>query len=370
MMEMRGNSDGSEIFLGKLSKHKELKSVARASSGLSKRMLTRYSHSLPASMRARRSQADPGIGLSSDIDIGAAGNTVALETSLEDKGALLEGDGIIDRNIEDKRADSLQAPSQGNRVPTIDGQVAVILSKVTFSSIMEGSGGSKSKNSITEPNQNIEVMEAPAATCLQMLRDGPSDDSKSHLPLKKPKSLPIKEAIQQDKVPRQHVSRTSTGDNETASEREMVTDLEEKQRECVSLDAMTLSTQEICKDTYQRLDHLEETIRDLELSISQISCQGSTELMFPQNFLQQPGPKDVKKGERKMDAIMSKCSKANFANVELDCQDLKLHEARSSPAETSSSSSKPPLLPKPQFLFNSNLQVHVFDISLVLLLTL
>lgn len=152
------------------------------------------------------------------------------------------------------------------------------------------------------------------------------------------------------------------------SEREMVTDLEEKQRECASLDAMTVSSREICKDTYQRLDHLEETIRDLEMSISQISCQASTELVFPQNLLEQPGPKDVKKGERKMDASVSRCSQANFVNVESDCQDLKQCEASSSPAKSPSSSCKPPLLPKPQFLVNGNLQVHVFDIFLVLLL--
>lgn len=288
----------------------------------------------------------------------------ALETSLEDKCAWLEGEDVI----EDKQANSLQTSSQGDGLPKLDGQVAVILSKVSLSSFQEGSGRTESQNSITEPNsevnQNLEALDTLGATCTPMQRDHPSDCSRSPLPSKKLQSPPKQEATKQDMVPRQpiHLGCPSTGDDEMG--KETVTDLEEKQKECAALDAMTLSSREICKDTYQRLDHLEETIRDLEMSISQISCQASTRLMFHNNLLEQLGPKDVQIGERQMDASVSRCSQANFENVESDCQDLRLCEASNSPPK---SYSKPPLLPKPQFLLNGNLQVHVFDISLVLL---
>ncbi|KAJ6658228.1 hypothetical protein lerEdw1_001495 [Lerista edwardsae] len=360
----RGSSASPGVLLGTLSKREQkLKPAACASPGLSKRALTTYSHSLPAPMRAQGPRADPGIGLSCDVDPGAGGSIAALE----DKGAWLEGEDII----EDKQANSLPTSSQGDRLPPVDGQVAVILSKVSLSSFMEGSGRSESQNSITEPksevNQSMGFLETPGAACTPTQRYNPPDCSRSPLPSKNPKSPPNKEATKQDMVPRQPINLgcASTGDDGMG--REMVPDLKEKQRECAALDAMTLSSQEICKDTYQRLDHLEETIRDLEMSISQISCQASSGLMFSNNLLEQLGPKDVKKGESQMDASVSRGSQAKFENVESDCQDLRQIEASSSPPRSYSSGSKPPLLPKPQFLLNGNLQVHVFDISLVLL---
>ncbi|XP_015267913.1 PREDICTED: SRC kinase signaling inhibitor 1 [Gekko japonicus] len=57
---------------------------------------------------------------------------------------------------------------------------------------------------------------------------------------------------------------------------------EDQQKEHMSLDNTTLSSHEICKDTYRRLDNLEETIRELEMAISEISFPAPMEFTFPQ----------------------------------------------------------------------------------------
>ncbi|XP_053115933.1 SRC kinase signaling inhibitor 1 isoform X11 [Hemicordylus capensis] len=371
MVEINGDSKSPEVLLEKLSKNeRKLKSLACASFALFKKASTTYSHSLPASARSWGSWPDPGIGLSYDVDHATRGDTVALEavrTSQKDKVAQLEGEDMMILNVGDKQTRSQQISFERTRVHAAEIQEAVMLSEVTFdyktaSSPMEGGEmltGLDSKNHIAEPknedaNQGKEEvaspLKAPDAACRQIQRDHLSDGSRSCLPLQNPKFPVNKEAIEHDIVSRPKPVDLVQEKMKTEIGRELVTDLEEKQRECASLDAMTLSSREICKDTYQRLDHLEETIRDLQMTITEISHQASTELMFPQNLL------EGKKGKIKMYTGMSGCNHDDFRNVASGCQDLKWYEASHSIPKSSASSSKPPLLPKPQFLLNSDPQ--------------
>ncbi|NWV33109.1 SRCN1 inhibitor, partial [Grantiella picta] len=92
---------------------------------------------------------------------------------------------------------------------------------------------------------------------------------------------------------------------------------------------------DIAEDTYQRLDSLEETIRELEMTISEISSHPAVELAFPKDSLgrqeAERSPGDLGRGS---------CD---------DATALDLSRAKDGAASTSSPSrTKPPLLPKPQ----------------------
>ncbi|NXL39628.1 SRCN1 inhibitor, partial [Glaucidium brasilianum] len=104
--------------------------------------------------------------------------------------------------------------------------------------------------------------------------------------------------------------------------------------------SMTLRSKEIYEGTYQRLDSLEETIRELEITISEISSHPSAEFVFPKELLGQAGPKDA-----------SKESKEGLGDLQHgSCDDgtvLDLSRAKDDESP-SPSKPKPPLLPKPQ----------------------
>ncbi|XP_029821719.1 SRC kinase signaling inhibitor 1, partial [Manacus vitellinus] len=104
----------------------------------------------------------------------------------------------------------------------------------------------------------------------------------------------------------------------------------------------TPGSKELYEDTYQRLDSLEETIRELEMTISEISSHPSVESVFPKNLLGPAGPKEAGKETRKGLGDLSQRS----------CDDgtvLDLSQARDdAPRSPSPSKTKPPLLPKPQ----------------------
>ncbi|NWU55816.1 SRCN1 inhibitor, partial [Dromas ardeola] len=106
--------------------------------------------------------------------------------------------------------------------------------------------------------------------------------------------------------------------------------------------SMTLRSKEIYEGTYQRLDSLEETIRELEITISEISSHPSAEFVFPKELLGQTGSKDA--GEKTREGVgdlrHSRCD---------DGTALDLSQAKDDAAESPSpSKTKPPLLPKPQ----------------------
>ncbi|NWV86620.1 SRCN1 inhibitor, partial [Dasyornis broadbenti] len=92
---------------------------------------------------------------------------------------------------------------------------------------------------------------------------------------------------------------------------------------------------DVAEDTYQRLDSLEETIRELEMTISEISSHPAVEFAFPKDSL---GSREAER--RPGDFGRGSCDEATA----LDLSQAKDGTARSpSPSRT-----KPPLLPKPQ----------------------
>ncbi|KAM7081908.1 LOW QUALITY PROTEIN: SRC kinase signaling inhibitor 1 [Ciconia maguari] len=99
---------------------------------------------------------------------------------------------------------------------------------------------------------------------------------------------------------------------------------------------------EICEGTYQRLDSLEETIRELEITISEISSHPSAEFVFPKELLGQAGCEDASEEitEGLGDLKHSSCDNGTA---------LDLSQAKDdAPESPSPSKTKPPLLPKPQ----------------------
>ncbi|NXU42089.1 SRCN1 inhibitor, partial [Drymodes brunneopygia] len=89
---------------------------------------------------------------------------------------------------------------------------------------------------------------------------------------------------------------------------------------------------EIYEDTYQRLDSLEETIRELEMTISEISSHPAVEFAFPKDSL---APEEAEKSLGDL---------GHGGDTALDLSQAKDGAAKSpSPSRT-----KPALLPKPQ----------------------
>ncbi|NWS44350.1 SRCN1 inhibitor, partial [Probosciger aterrimus] len=106
--------------------------------------------------------------------------------------------------------------------------------------------------------------------------------------------------------------------------------------------SMTPCSKEIYEGTYQRLDSLEETIRELEITISEISSHPAVESVFPKEALRSSGSKDA--GEE---------TKEGLGDLKHGSRDdgtiLDLSQARDdAPKSLSPSKTKPPLLPKPQ----------------------
>ncbi|XP_009639614.1 SRC kinase signaling inhibitor 1, partial [Egretta garzetta] len=73
----------------------------------------------------------------------------------------------------------------------------------------------------------------------------------------------------------------------------IIAELEVFQRSSASPFLPKLRSKEICEGTYQRLDSLEETIRELELTIHEISSHPLAEFVFPKELLGQAGPEDA-----------------------------------------------------------------------------
>ncbi|KAF1497600.1 SRC kinase signaling inhibitor 1, partial [Eudyptula minor novaehollandiae] len=106
--------------------------------------------------------------------------------------------------------------------------------------------------------------------------------------------------------------------------------------------SMTPRSKEIYEGTYQRLDSLEETIRELEITISEISSHPSVEFVFSKDLLGQVGSKDASEETKEGlgDLKHSSCDNGTA---------LDLSQAKDdAPESPSPSKTKPPLLPKPQ----------------------
>ncbi|NXP10316.1 SRCN1 inhibitor, partial [Thinocorus orbignyianus] len=103
--------------------------------------------------------------------------------------------------------------------------------------------------------------------------------------------------------------------------------------------SMTPRSKEICEGTYQRLDSLEETIRELEITISEISSHPSAEFVFPKELLGQAGSKD---GEEKTREGLGDLRHDDGAALDLS------RAKNDAPESPSPSKTKPALLPKPQ----------------------
>ncbi|NXU53888.1 SRCN1 inhibitor, partial [Turnix velox] len=111
---------------------------------------------------------------------------------------------------------------------------------------------------------------------------------------------------------------------------------------------MTPRSKEIYEGTYRRLDSLEETIRELEMTISEISSHPSAELLLPKTLLGQAGSKDAeeKRGEDLGDPQHRRsCHHETALDLSQPKDDDGDDDAPQSP---SPSRTKPPLLPKPQ----------------------
>lgn len=328
MVETR---ESPEVLLGKLKKdEKKLKG------GLSNKAST-CTHSLPAKVKSRRYL--PGTGLICDTDHGGEGGLVAFEktkTSPEDEIVQLGGKDAIFVKVWGKQASSLQTTVQGIGAHSKENEAPVVtLDYKTFSSPTEGgdvfigldkrSNTAESKNE--EANQNTEdvpiALKGPDAAIVPMQRGHLTEASEMYFPLQHPESPGNKEVIGFDAASLAPVG-ASTGKDERD------TGLEDKQKESTSLDDMTVRSREICRDTYQRLDNLEETIRELEMTISEISCQASTELIFAQNHIGPLGSENGKNGEWKVSTHVPKCSHAGSVVVQPYCHDLKQYEASNS----------------------------------------
>lgn len=364
------------VLLRKLSKNeRKLKSLVHTSSGRSSKAL-RYTHSLPAKLRVRRVPPDLETGFSHDTNQETEETTLKLQmskTPLEDKAVPLAGEDITFLNVGNEQASNRQTSAEGAEVNKSDNQTEVIPSKVilgykTSSSATEGNEplvDLDDKNDTREPKNKVnDSLEEMAITLKEsdivwtkMQRDDLQGISNVCFPLQNSKSPMNKQAIKCDTISRQQTTLDPVGAimGENEIKKEMALTLAEKRKECASLDAMTLRSQEICKDTYQRLDSLEETIKDLEMAISKISCKVSTDLMVPQNFLGQLGSKDAENEKRKLETDTSRYNVSDFRDLKLDCQEL-----RQCDANNNTPSGKPPLLPKPRFLMNSDPQVYFF----------
>ncbi|NXP21632.1 SRCN1 inhibitor, partial [Scytalopus superciliaris] len=104
----------------------------------------------------------------------------------------------------------------------------------------------------------------------------------------------------------------------------------------------TPGSKEIYEDTYQRLDSLEETIRELEMTISEISSHPSVESVLPKDLLGLAGAKEAAK-ETETGPGDPKHRSCDDGTV------LDLSQAKDdAPKSPTPSKTKPPLLPKPQ----------------------
>ncbi|NXJ11905.1 SRCN1 inhibitor, partial [Odontophorus gujanensis] len=104
------------------------------------------------------------------------------------------------------------------------------------------------------------------------------------------------------------------------------------------LHSMSPRSREICEGAFQRLDSLEETIRELEMTISEISSHRSAEDEFPQGWVV---PRDAGRDSEDGEEHHELCDDGTAL-------DLSQTKADAATSPSPSHATKPPLLPKPQ----------------------
>ncbi|XP_060112085.1 SRC kinase signaling inhibitor 1 isoform X3 [Heteronotia binoei] len=344
-------SKRAEVLFGKLSKSdRHPEAFVSTSRALHNEALT-WTRPLRKLIRPQGSLPGAGTEHPFNSDNGAEEGLRESETtrvSLEVTASQQEGMAIF--SFAEKQDSSRQTSGQGTGIHSADGQEALIPAEVIYgheTAMGKDEIGSHRKNGVAdaepqkeEVSQNVEeaALKDPSDVWTQAQRDVPE----LYFPLQNEKSPMDKDVIEYDLEFRQKPLELrwvlSVEDKiNLESEREG------QQRECVPLNNTTLSSREICKDTYQRLDNLEETIRELEKAISEISFPAPIELTFPQLK-----SIDSEKEERKMDTFVSGCGHAASESM-----------ANHGPPKSSPANSKPSLLPKPQFLLSGNPQSGV-----------
>lgn len=121
------------------------------------------------------------------------------------------------------------------------------------------------------------------------------------------------------------------------------------------LHSMSPRSKEIYKGTYQRLDSLEETIRELEMTISEISSHPAAEFIFPKELLGQAvsdGSEETKAGAGHLEH--SGCDGGTALDLSQPKEDA--------PESPSVSQTKPPLPPKPQLPLSSPQVYFLFSL--------
>ncbi|KAL8176045.1 UNVERIFIED_CONTAM: hypothetical protein K2H54_019398 [Gekko kuhli] len=369
-VETERKSKRAEVLCGKLSKsNRQPEPFISASSALHSEDLT-CTQSPQKLIRTQGSPPSSGTEHPFNSDNGAEEGIVESETRASLEVTAGQQGGMVIFSFAEKQDNSQQTSGQGTGVHSADGQEALIPSGVIYGceTSMEKDEilvGLHSKNGVAEPqkreaNQSLEepppALEDPSGVCTQVQRDVPG----LYFPLQNQKSPMNKDVVEYDTESMQkplELVCPLAGEDKINSESKP----EDQQKECMSLDNTTLSSHEICKDTYRRLDNLEETIRELEVAISEISFPAPVEFMFPQQR-----SVDTEKEERKVGAGVSRCGRATLENMAFDCQMSLPQETSSGPPKSSPTSSKSSLLPKPQFLLSGNPQVQLFFIILLL----
>ncbi|XP_074979755.1 SRC kinase signaling inhibitor 1 isoform X1 [Caretta caretta] len=240
---------------------------------------------------------------------------------------------------------------------------------------------------VTEPkarrtNPSSERMpptsEDPSEASKQAQREDLTSCPASKCPTPRPRSFPGKDPNYQVseqltiQPPEEHISASSRSSKHSATsgqrtldrfavgeetkaasntggspaEREHDLDLEGQTKEDMSpLGFANLSSHEICECTYQRLDSLEETIRELEMTINEINIHPSAEFIFRRELLGQLGSQDDSGLKEGLGDLEHSCWCARTTDSEQGEADA--------PRRSSLSRTKPPLLPKPQLPLDS-----------------
>lgn len=369
-VETEGKSKRTKVLLGKLSRSDRQPEPFISASSVVHSAVLSCTRSPRKLIRTRGSLPRSGTERPFNRDNGAEEGIVESETaraSLEVTVGQQGGMAIF--NFAEKKDCSRQTSEQETAVHSADGQEAVIPSEVIHGceTSMEKDEifiGLHSKNDVAEfqkgeTNQRLEeaatVLKDPSGVCTQMQTDVPE----LHFPLQNQNPPVNKDVIERDVECKQKPLGLVCALPEDKINLE--NKLEDQQKECTSLDNTTLSSHEIFKDTYQRLDNLEETIRELEMAISEIGFPAPVGFTFPQ--LRSVG---AEKEAGKVDTSVSGCSRATSESTAFDCQMLMPQEASNGPPKSSPTSSKPSLLPKPQCLLTGNPQVQLFLIILLL----
>nr|XP_014340530.1 PREDICTED: SRC kinase signaling inhibitor 1 [Latimeria chalumnae] len=103
----------------------------------------------------------------------------------------------------------------------------------------------------------------------------------------------------------------------------------------------------ICKSTCKRMDSLEETIRELESTISEISNYPSAEFILPKNFLT---PLATETATEKLESGSTdpKVPSVSESSGRPEAKRLNAKPTEGAPSRKTNLKSKPPLLPKPR----------------------